>query len=114
MGKVNLTCIECPLGCDIIVETDGGKILSVLGNTCPRGDKYAREEVVCPKRVLTTTVKTDVDKMLPVKSKEPIEKGRLFDAVKTLSGITAKTPVKIGEKVAVFDGVEIIACMDVE
>ena len=100
MKKVNLTCIECPLGCDITVETEGGKVLSVVGNTFPRGDKYAREEVVCPKRVLTTTVKTDGGKMLPVKSKEPIEKSRLFETVKLLNEIIAKTPVKIVEKVA--------------
>ena len=50
--KINLTCVECPMGCDIEVSMDGGEILEVKGNSCPRGLLYAKNEVVCPKRVL--------------------------------------------------------------
>lgn len=112
MEKINLTCIECPLGCDITVEKDSDTILTITGNTCPRGAKYAGEEVVCPRRVLTTTVKTDQGKMLPVKSKDPIEKKDLFVAVEYLNGTVAKTPVSIGDKVTEFKGVAIVACMN--
>ncbi|MBQ7373362.1 MAG: DUF1667 domain-containing protein [Clostridia bacterium] len=113
MKDINLTCVECPLGCDINVETDGDNVLSVKGNSCPRGDKYARDEVVCPKRVLTTTVKTDGGEMLPVKSKEPIKKEELFSAVNHLNKIVVKTPVKLGQTISNYDGVEIIACKDI-
>ena len=34
---VKLTCVECPMGCDIEVEVENGKVVKVLGNTCPRG-----------------------------------------------------------------------------
>ena len=114
MKKVKLTCIECPLGCDIAVELDGYVVLSVTGNSCPRGAKYAENEILCPRRVLTTTVKTQSEKMLPVKSREPIEKGLLFSAMEHLNSIVVKNPIRIGDVVAIFDGVEIIACMDVD
>ena len=51
--KKTLTCIECPIGCEIEVEVENGVVLSVKGNTCPRGKVYAEAEVVCPKRVVT-------------------------------------------------------------
>ena len=44
--KKNLICVSCPLGCPIEVEIENGEILSVTGNTCKRGDKYARDENV--------------------------------------------------------------------
>ena len=36
-----LTCIECPVGCEIRVETENGEVKSVQGNSCPRGKMYA-------------------------------------------------------------------------
>ena len=44
MEKRNLTCIGCPMGCQITVEFEGEEIFSVTGNTCAIGDKYARQE----------------------------------------------------------------------
>ena len=38
MAMIELTCISCPLGCPLKVETDGGgQVVSVTGNTCKRG-----------------------------------------------------------------------------
>ena len=39
-----LICIGCPLGCPLTVRMDGGEI-QVSGNTCKRGESYAREDV---------------------------------------------------------------------
>jgi CxxC motif-containing protein len=44
-------CIECPKGCHLKIDDE----LNVTGNTCPRGKKYAINEVTCPKRVITST-----------------------------------------------------------
>ncbi len=33
----NLTCISCPMGCQITVEMDGSEVVGVSGNTCKRG-----------------------------------------------------------------------------
>ena len=48
----NLTCISCPMGCPITVEMEGEEIISVTGNTCKRGEVYARKEVTNPYRNL--------------------------------------------------------------
>ena len=45
MAKSEFICINCPLGCMLTVEYEGKNIISVTGNTCPRGDKYARQEL---------------------------------------------------------------------
>jgi CxxC motif-containing protein len=52
-----MNCIMCPMGCELTVTLDGGKFVSVTGNTCPRGAKYAQDEVTAPKRMLTSTVR---------------------------------------------------------
>ncbi|MBQ9428175.1 MAG: DUF1667 domain-containing protein [Clostridia bacterium] len=80
MQKRELTCTVCPMGCEICVETDGGKVLSVGGNTCRRGEDYAVTEVTAPVRTLTSTIRCDNGKLLPVKTKKPIpkEKMRVF------------------------------------
>ena len=43
MERKELICIGCPLGCNLTVEMDGGQVVSVNGNTCKRGDDYARK-----------------------------------------------------------------------
>ena len=55
MGKRELICIGCPMGCPVTVEMNGDEIVSVSGNTCPRGDAYARKEVTNPTRIVTST-----------------------------------------------------------
>lgn len=52
---IELTCILCPKGCRLRVdENDGYK---VIGNACPRGADYGREEALDPKRTITSTVR---------------------------------------------------------
>lgn len=99
MGKRELICIGCPMGCPVTVEMEGDEIVSVSGNTCPRGDAYARKEVTNPTRIVTSTVKVEgglVD-MISVKTKEDIPKDKIFDCVRALKGVTVKAPVHIGD-----------------
>ena len=56
MEQRHLTCIGCPMGCQLTVEMDKGEVLSVSGNTCKRGDIYARKEVTNPTRIVTSTI----------------------------------------------------------
>lgn len=100
--KKNLTCVACPLGCSITVELDdAGNILSVTGNTCKRGDAYARTEMTNPTRSLTSTVKVSggVHPVVPVKSAAPVPKSMLFDCMKEINQVTLQAPVKIGQVV---------------
>ena len=114
MEKRELICIGCPMGCPLTVEMNGTEVVSVTGNTCPRGDAYARKEVTNPTRIVTSTVKVEGGKvdMVAVKTKEDIPKGKIFECVKALKGITVKAPVHIGDvilKDVAGTGVDIIA-----
>ena len=93
----SITCIECPIGCQINVELKNGKVVSITGNTCNRGKVYAENEVVCPKRVLTTIVKSRAGEMIPVKTDKPIAKDAIFDVMAKVNKIVLTSPVKLGE-----------------
>lgn len=97
MSKINLTCIECPIGCNIEVEMVDGKPVSITGNSCPRGKLYAENEVVCPKRVVTSTVRATNGVLVPVKTDKPIKKSEMFEVMKIINQTTCKLPVKIGD-----------------
>ena len=56
METRELICIGCPMGCPLKVEMDNGEVVSVSGNTCKRGDVYARKEVTNPTRIVTSSV----------------------------------------------------------
>ena len=111
MNSVNLTCVECPLGCSITVCLKDGKVETVSGNSCPRGKTYAESEVVCPKRVLTTTVKTADGRILAVKTDNTVPKADLMKLMQRINGIIANTPVKIGDIIVknLIEGVNLVA-----
>lgn len=114
MEKRDLICIGCPMGCPLTVEMDGAEVVSVSGNTCPRGDAYARKEVTNPTRIVTSTVMVEggtVD-MVSVKTKEDIPKDKIFECVKALKGVKVKAPVHIGDVIlpnVAGTGVDIVA-----
>ena len=80
MTTKELTCIGCPMGCLITVQMDKGEVISVEGNTCQKGDIYARKEVTDPTRIVTSTVviKEGDKPRLPVKTKSDIPKEKMF------------------------------------
>ncbi|MBQ7408738.1 MAG: DUF1667 domain-containing protein [Clostridia bacterium] len=96
-NEIKLTCIECPMGCDMVATVEDGVVTNVKGNTCPRGRLYAQNEVVCPKRVVTSTVRMKNGDMLPVKTDKPVEKNKIFEVMKKINCVTVSSPVKIGD-----------------
>lgn len=118
MEKRELTCIGCPLGCALTVEMNGGEVVSVTGNTCKRGDDYARKEVTNPTRIVTSSVKVEDGSLaaVSVKTKEDIPKGKIFDCVKALKDVCVKAPVAIGDVVladVAGTGIDVIATKNV-
>ena len=97
MNVKTLTCIECPIGCLVEVYMDGNKITEIKGNTCPRGKLYAENEIVCPRRVVTSTVRASDGKMIPVKTEKPVKKSEIFNVMKKINAIVCNKPVKIGD-----------------
>ena len=119
MEHKDLTCICCPLGCQMTVELENGEVVSVTGNTCMRGDDYARKEVTSPTRIVTSTVKVTGGKssMVSVKTKSDIPKEKLFECVKALKEVEVQAPIAIGDVVlsnVAGTGVDIVATKDVE
>jgi CxxC motif-containing protein/thioredoxin reductase len=118
-GKRTLTCIRCPVGCTLTVSVENGAVQSVTGNTCKRGEAYARQEVTCPARVLTTTVPLlgGRQKRLPVRTAGEVPREKLMDCARSLSTLTVTAPVKTGDVVCrdiLGTGVDLIAAADGE
>lgn len=112
-----LTCIGCPIGCALTVQIRNGEIL-VSGNTCPRGEKYAQDEIVCPKRMVTSTVALvggEINRV-SVKTEREIPKERIMDCMEEIRSACAHAPIRIGD-VVIADcagtGVRVIATKNV-
>lgn len=95
--KRTLTCIVCPLGCTLDVELDGKTVVSVSGNTCPRGKKYAETECTAPTRTVTSTVRCENGALVSVKTDRPIPREHVFDCMKRINGTVAKLPLAVGD-----------------
>ena len=119
MENRDLICIGCPLGCPLTVTIENGVVTEVKGNTCPKGDAYARKEVTNPTRIVTSTVVVEggVAPMVSCKTAADIPKGKIFDVVKALKDVEIPAPVKIGD-VVIADvagtGVDIVATKNVD
>jgi len=117
MEKRELTCICCPMGCSVNIETEKGVAISVSGNACKRGDIYARAEILRPVRTVTTIVKVENGKLktLPVKTKEPIDKDKISECLNALKKLKVKAPVRIGDSIASnIAGTDIVATRNVD
>ena len=53
---MELTCINCPVGCRLNVTMENGAVVSVTGNQCKRGATYARQECVDSQRMITAVI----------------------------------------------------------
>ncbi len=92
-----LTCIVCPLGCSLVAEVENGIVLSVSGNSCPRGKAYAESECVNPQRVVTSTVRCKDGGMLSVKTNRPIPKDKMRECMQIIANATPATPIAVGD-----------------
>lgn len=93
-----MICIACPLGCRLAVaKTEGGELL-VSGNLCPKGEVYAGEEILSPKRIVTAVVRTDSPAYpyAPVRTNIPLPRGLADGLLGALYSRTVPLPVAIG------------------
>lgn len=119
MEKRELTCISCPIGCQLQVHIENGKVLAVKGNSCKRGEIYAQKECTNPTRIVTSSVRVigGSVKVVSVKTSEDIPKNKVFDCVKALKGIEVNAPVKLGDiivKNVADTGANIVATKNVD
>ena len=87
-----------------------GKIISISGNLCPRGKKYAESECINPMRTLTTTAICSDGAPVAVRSEGAIPKDKLFDAMERVNSIKVDLPVSVGDiLIEDFYGTRLIA-----
>lgn len=94
--KQELICIRCPIGCMLTYE-DG----KITGNKCKRGVEYGLEEVISPKRIITSTVKTtnEYQRRISVKTESSIPKEMMFKVVEEINKITIDNDVVMGQTI---------------
>ena len=122
---LQFNCTTCPSECLLTVEVEcdandaAAAVRSVTGNSCPRGDKFARQELTCPMRVLTTTVAVSGGDgaLLPVRTTEAIPLAVHAQAMDLIRGQVVKAPIRMGDVVLedlLHTGIDLIASMDID
>jgi len=96
MTEKIITCITCPIGCDITVHGEGEEISRMEGYQCKRGEEYARNEFVHPVRILTTTVRVvGADcPLIPVRSDKPVPRELLIQCMEKIKEAAVEAPVR--------------------
>ena len=122
---LQFNCTTCPSECLLTVEVerdaDGhmAEVRSVTGNSCPRGDKFAHQELTCPMRVLTTTVAISGgdEALLPVRTAEAIPLELHAQAMALIRGLVVDAPIHMGDIILpnlLNTNINLIASMDIE
>ncbi len=101
MKKRDITCIVCPIGCEITVKYDPEKekIIDMEGATCKRGEKYAKKEVFHPERTLTSSIKVTGGELplVSIRTDKAIPKEKIFPLMEVVRKEEVKAPVALGD-----------------
>lgn len=100
MTEKQIICTVCPVGCRITVAGEGERIESVTGNACKRGEVYARDEFICPRRILTTSVKAAGNPDIPlvaVRTDRAVPRAKLFACMDEIRKLTVHAPIRRGD-----------------
>ena len=115
METKEMICINCPMGCPLSVTIDGNNI-TVTGNTCPRGETYAKTEVTNPTRTVTSTIKVTNGQRVSCKTEVPIPKDKIFEVMEEIKKASCFAPIKIGDvliKNIADTGINIVATKNI-
>ncbi len=81
-----------------VTLSDAGEFLTVSGNTCPRGARYAEQECTTPVRTITAVIPVSGSAIpLSVRTTSPVPKKMISAVIRVLSGLTVSAPVAMGE-----------------
>ena len=122
---LQFNCTTCPSECLLTVEVKRdangavAAVRSVTGNSCPRGNKFAHQELTCPTRVLTTTVAVSGgdEALLPVRTADAIPLALHDQAMDLIRGLAVDAPIRMGDIVLpslLNTGIDLIASMDID
>lgn len=122
---LQFNCTTCPSECLLTVEVKRGadgavaEVYSVAGNSCPRGDKFAHQELTCPMRVLTSTVAVSGsdEALLPVRTAEAIPLALHAQAMDLIRSLVVDAPVRMGDVILpnlLDTDINLVASMDID
>ncbi|MFA5235482.1 MAG: DUF1667 domain-containing protein [Bacilli bacterium] len=82
----DVICIVCPNSCHLQVDET---TMKVIGQQCPRGEAYGRQEITNPKRTLTTSVRTVFSDhpLVSVRTSGEIPKASIAQVMKELQKV---------------------------
>ncbi|MEG0329763.1 MAG: DUF1667 domain-containing protein [Longicatena sp.] len=98
--KIELDCIVCPMSCRLeVTMNEKNEIEQVSGNSCVRGDVFARQESVCPMRKVSTTIriKGTNHPLLPVITSQSVPKVKIFDIMKACKTLEVVAPISANQ-----------------
>lgn len=122
---LQFNCTTCPSECLLTVEVerdaDGNvaEVRSVAGNSCPRGDKFAHQELTRPMRVLTTTVAVfgGDEALLPVRTADAIPLALHAQAMVLIRGLVVNAPIRMGDVIfpnLLNTNINLVASIDID
>ena len=96
---IEKTCIVCPNGCDLSIEVGEGDQILVRGATCPRGEAYARQEVLHPMRTISSSVlvRHGERALVSARLKSPVPRERVMDVMDQIRALSVEAPVRAGD-----------------
>ena len=106
------------MGCNLSVDIDDNGEMTVTGNTCPRGEIYAKKELTNPTRIVTSIVKVRGGELpvVSVKTASDIPKDMIGNVIDAITGIEVEAPVRIGDVIladVAGTGVDVIATKNI-
>lgn len=119
MSTQKITCIRCPMGCEITAEIENNEIKSISGNSCKLGIEHAKKEITAPERIVTSTVVVNGGRnpLVSVWTEKAVPKEKIMELADLLRTISISAPVQIGDVVfenALGLGVNILASSNVD
>lgn len=92
-----LTCILCPVGCELEVDHAGAG-LEVRGNQCEKGIGFAEEEILHPMRNLATSVplRGTTAQMISVRLNGPVPRDMIFPILTEIAKLRPEPPIRRG------------------
>ena len=119
INEKKITCIICPIGCKILVKSDGSFFELLDGNKCKKGIEYVKNEALDPRRMLTSSVlvKNGEWPLVSVKSSKPVPKNKVFNVLNQIKKVKVNAPISTGQTIiknVSGTGIDIIATKSIK